>query len=192
MRCVFLGTILAIGCSSGGLRPDGGLDTGMGADAGPGVDAGSGVDAGHGVDAGLGVDAGHGVDAGRGVDAGPGVDAGFPECERADASMDYCPRMSVELCRLELLRREMATGCAVDSDCMLVAYSANCLTYGLCDPRPAILVAKSNDFSAAVAQELNLYCAGQNCSGGLCAPLQTEPFCEMGICQTRVVLGGDQ
>lgn len=110
----------------------------------------------------------------------------FSECDDGRAE-PYCPGMLRETCRLEVLRRLHADGCVSDEDCVLVAYSPNCISHGLCEPRPSVLASLEADYIEMSDAELEAYCAPMTCRlGGSCAPLDTRAACVEGSCTTVI------
>ncbi len=126
-------------------------------------------------------------DAGR--DGGFTEDAGaeFPECEGLEEFVPYCPGMNRVLCRLEGLRQVSAAGCSQNEDCVLAEYQSNCVTYGLCEPRPAVLSTRTQTFAADIGSELAAYCARSRCfGGGSCAPYVGVAVCTQGRCEAQL------
>lgn len=130
-----------------------------------------------------------GLDQGavNGVAAKPAsADGGFDFDHCLDAGVSYyCPEMGEELCRLEVIRQAHAVGCTSDADCVKADYVANCLSYGLCEPRPSVLGARKSAFEAALNAELSAFCSRTNCGGGSCVELRVQAICEQGTCQSR-------
>lgn len=94
--------------------------------------------------------------------------------------------MGTDVCLLELTREKFAVGCVADADCGKMAVDSNCLGHGLCEPKPAVIVALAAACEAAVAAGLAVCCAQISCAGGgSCAPLETTARCDQGSLITR-------
>lgn len=126
-----------------------------------------------------------------GTDGGVQFSSGAPDfdfstCDSVDP-LHYCPDMGVELCRLEIIRAKFAGGCTVDADCVKVDVDANCISYGMCEAKPAVHASAVTSFKQAAAAELSGYCGQVSCAlGGSCAPLDSAAHCQQGSCVTRV------
>jgi len=89
-------------------------------------------------------------------------------------------------CRLEGIRKSFAAGCTVDADCVKAAVDANCIAYGLCEPKPAVLSANVDAFLAAAHAELQSYCGQVSCNEEwACTGMFHPTVCNGGACTSR-------